>query len=384
MSSPSNPSQSNPLLTLAARGIPGRAPYEPRKPAEELQREYGLTEVIKLASNENPFGPSPSVATALSAAAVEIQRYPDGACFALRERLARHLNVRPAQLTLGNGSNDVLVLLAEAFLTPDVSAVYDQYSFVVYRLAVQACGARQKVAPANPRDHRQPLGHDLAAMRELVDDSTRLVFIANPNNPTGTWLEQDEIAAFLESLPEHVITVLDEAYLEYSRQAGDQESLDWLTRFPRLVVVRTFSKAYGLAGLRVGYSVSSEEIAELLNRVRQPFNVNSLAQAGAIAALDDQQWLQQGVAATAAGMEQMQRGLQALGLSWIPSRGNFLLVDMAAADTATAMNEHLLRAGVIVRPVANYGLAEFLRITVGSEIENASLLTAMKEFFNQS
>jgi histidinol-phosphate aminotransferase len=377
-------SQSNPLLKLAAEGISGLAPYQPGKPAEELQREYGLTDVIKLASNENPFGPSPSVAPALAAAALEIARYPDGAGFALRECLARHLNVRPAQLTLGNGSNDVLVLLAEAFLTPDVSAVYDQYSFVVYRLAVQACGAHAKVAPANPRDHRQPLGHDLAALRERVDESTRLVFIANPNNPTGTWLEQDDIRAFLNAMPEHVITVLDEAYLEYSQQSGDQDAIDWLSEFPRLVVVRTFSKAYGLAGLRVGYSVSSEAIAELLNRVRQPFNVNSMAQAGAIAALGDQQWLQQGVAASAAGMEQLERGLQTLGLSWIASRGNFLLVDFEAESKATAMNDYLLRAGVIVRPVANYGLPALLRITVGSEAENERLLSAMNGFLNQS
>jgi histidinol-phosphate aminotransferase len=377
-------SQSNPLLKLAAEGISGLAPYQPGKPAEELQREYGLTDVIKLASNENPFGPSPSVAPALAAAANEIARYPDGAGFVLRERLARHLNVRPAQLTLGNGSNDVLVLLAEAFLTPDVSAVYDQYSFVVYRLAVQACGAHAKVAPANPRDHRQPLGHDLAAMHERVDESTRLVFIANPNNPTGSWLEQGDIRAFLNDMPEHVITVLDEAYLEYSQQSGDQDAIDWLSEFPRLVVVRTFSKAYGLAGLRVGYSVSSEAIAELLNRVRQPFNVNSMAQAGAIAALGDQQWLQQGVAASAAGMEQLERGLQTLGLSWIPSRGNFLLVDLETEGNATAMNDYLLRAGVIVRPVANYGLPAWLRITVGSEAENERLLGAMNGFLNQS
>jgi len=376
-------SQSNPLLKLAAEGISGLAPYQPGKPAEELQREYGLTDVIKLASNENPFGPSPAVAPALAAAAHEIARYPDGAGFALRERLARHLNVRPAQLTLGNGSNDVLVLLAEAFLTPDVAAVYDQYSFVVYRLAVQACGARAKVAPAHPRDHRQPLGHDLAAMRERVDESTRLVFIANPNNPTGTWLEQDDIRAFLNAMPEHVITVLDEAYLEYSQQPGAQDAIDWLSEFPRLVVVRTFSKAYGLAGLRVGYSVSSEAIAELLNRVRQPFNVNSMAQAGAIVALGDQQWLQQGVAASAAGMEQLERGLQTLSLSWIASRGNFLLVDLEAEGKAAAMNDYLLRAGIIVRPVANYGLPAFLRITVGSQAENERLLSAMNGFLNQ-
>ena len=370
----------NPHSDLAAAAISGLAPYEPGKPAAALRREYGLSDVIKLASNENPLGPSPTVKAALLAAADDVERYPDGACFELRDALARHLQVNPDQLTLGNGSNDVLVLLAETFLTERVAAVYDQYSFVVYRLAVQACGAKAHVSDSNPPDHAQPLGHDLDAMRALVDATTRLVFIANPNNPTGTWLEQDELRRFLRDMPDHVITVLDEAYLEYARQSDEPDTLAWLHEFPRLVIVRTFSKAYGLAGLRIGYCVSSPSIAELLNRVRQPFNVNSMAQKAALAALADQQWLQQSVIANATGMHQLQQGLDKLGLQWIPSRGNFLLVDLGSAERAVACNEYLLRAGVIVRPVANYGLPAYLRITVGTAEETRRLLETMTRF----
>lgn len=372
--------QQNHFLSLAAPGIAGLAPYQPGKPAEELKRELGLTDVIKLASNENPAGPSPAVRAALADAGQGIERYPDGAAFALHDALAAHLNVRPAQITLGNGSNDVLVLLAETFLTAQTSAVYDQYSFVVYRLAVQGCGAEARVAPANPVGHAQPLGHDLAAMRGLVDDSTRLVFVANPNNPTGTWLEQDELRQFLASLPTSVIAVLDEAYVEYAHQDGDTDPISWLEEFPNLVIVRTFSKAYALAGLRVGYAVSSIAIAELLNRVRQPFNVNSLAQRAAIAALGDQDWIDQGVKANAAGMRQLQAGLDSVGLGWVPSRGNFLLVDFATAERATAANTYLLHRGVIVRPVANYGLPQYLRISIGTALENERLLAELRAF----
>jgi len=369
-----------PYSELAAAAIGGLAPYLPGKPAQELEREYGLSGVIKLASNENPLGPSPAAREAVVKGAIDIERYPDGACFELRDKLAKHLQVQPEQLTLGNGSNDVLVLLAETFLTPDVAAVYDQYSFVVYRLAVQACGARAIVSPSNPPGHPQPLGHDLHAMLKLVDDHTRMVFIANPNNPTGTWLEQSALRAFLQALPEQVIAVLDEAYLEYARQSGEQDTLTWLEEFPRLVIVRTFSKAYGLAGLRIGYGVSSAGIAELLNRVRQPFNVNCVAQRAAIAALGDTDWLEQSVRSNVDGMLRLQQGLDKLGLRWIASRGNFLLIDYQTAQNANDCNEHLLRAGIIVRPVANYGLPAYLRITVGGADEIDRLLRALSDY----
>lgn len=273
----------------------------------------------------------------------------------------------------------MLVLLAETFLSPSVAAVYDQYSFVVYRLAVQATGAEARVAPSNPRDHAQPLGHDPVAMLALVDDKTRLVYIANPNNPTGTWLTTDELRNFLAALPASVIVVVDEAYFEYA-QAGDMpDASQWLDEFPNLVVTRTFSKAYGLAGVRVGYALSSPEIADLLNRVRQPFNVNSVAQATAIAALREYAWLQHCVAENNFELEHLRHGLTGLGLEYLPTRGNFLLVQI---PNAAACNEFLLRDGVIVRPVANYGLPDYLRISVGTRAENHRLLAALTAYMD--
>jgi histidinol-phosphate aminotransferase len=373
----------NPVIDLAAEAIRGLAPYEPGKPVQELEREYGVRDAIKLASNENPRGPSPAVREALLGATAELARYPDGACFELRDALAARLKVDPAQLTLGNGSNDVLVLLAETFLTAQQSAVYDQYSFVVYRLAVQACGAEARVAPSYPADHARAYGHDLDAMLALVDESTRIVFIANPNNPTGTWVVADELKSFLRALPDHVIAVLDEAYLEYARQDGEPDSIGWLAEFPRLVIVRTFSKTYGLAGLRVGYGVSSAAIAGLLNRVRQPFNVNSMAQCAAVAALADQDWIKKGVVANQVGIARLSAGLDALGIAWVPSRGNFLLAHLGSAERAAACNEFLMRNGVIVRPVANYGLPAHLRITVGARDEIDRLLALLRRFVEE-
>ncbi len=375
----------NPYIELAAAAISGLAPYQPGKPVEEVEREYGVTNAVKLASNENPRGPSPAVRQALTQAVTAqggagLARYPDGAGYYLRQALAAQLGVDARQLTLGNGSNDVLVLLAETFLEPGCSAVYDEYSFVVYRLAVQACGAEARVSPANPRDHAQPLGHDLDAMLRQVDASTRLVFIANPNNPTGTWVSQTQLRAFLAALPAATIAVLDEAYLEYARQPGEADAVDWLQEFPNLVVVRTFSKAYGLAALRVGYCVSAPGIAELLNRVRQPFNVNSLAQLAAITALQDQQWIADCVAANDAQLATLCSGLGELGIAVLPSRGNFVLADFGSVARAADCNGFLLRAGVIVRPVANYGLAQYLRITVGSATELGRLLDALRAF----
>jgi histidinol-phosphate aminotransferase len=368
------------LSSLAAAPVCELAPYQPGKPLEELEREFGIRDAIKLASNENPHELPASVVAAVHAELGEVSRYPDGACFALRAVLATHLNVAPECLTLGNGSNDVLVLLAETFLTPEVSAIYDQYSFVVYRLAVQATGATARVARSNPREHAQPLGHDLDAMLALVDEQTRLVFIANPNNPTGTWLSSAKLYSFLQQLPDHVIAVIDEAYYEYaSCDSGDDypNALKWLDEFPNLVVMRTFSKAYGLAGLRIGYGVSSPGIAELLNRVRQPFNVNSLAQSAALAVLDEQDWVQRCCLENNAEREKLAASLQNLGVSSLPSKGNFLLADIPAAGECY---EYLLRQGIIVRPVANYGLPGYLRLSIGNQAENSRLLEALTGF----
>lgn len=360
---------------LASESVRRIAPYTPGKPVSELARELGLADIIKLASNENPLGASPAALAAMRAALAESATYPDGSGHALKQALAAGLGLVPAQLTLGNGSNDVLVLLAEAFLTPGTEALFSQYCFAVYPLAVQATGARAIVVPALPADHAQmPLGHDLDAMRAAVTAQTRLVFVANPNNPTGTWVGAAALEAFIASLPSSTIVVLDEAYFEYARREGCGDGIAWLARYPRLVVVRTFSKAYGLAALRIGYAASHPEVADVLNRIRQPFNVNSIALEGARAALGDAGHIERSVALVQAERPRLARELAARGFTVLPSAGNFLLAHIGSAPRAAALDEHLLRGGVIVRPVGNYGLAGYLRITIGLPAENTRLL----------
>ena len=369
-------------LALAAPGVRGLEAYVPGMPMAELQRRYGLSDVIKLASNENPLGPPAASLEALRAALPGLGRYPDGAAFALKAGLARHLAVDPGQLTVGNGSNEILCLLAETFLTPGDEAVCSEFAFVVYRLAVQATGATLRIARANGAGAVQPLGHGLEAMAAAVNERTRLVFVANPNNPTGTWLPPDELARFVAALPPRVILVLDEAYLEYMPADARPDSLAWLRSRPNLVVCRTFSKMYGLAGLRIGYAVSDPGLAALLDRVRQPFNVNEAAQVAALAALGADEHVQRSRAVNDAGLRQLRDGLAAFGWRVPPSAGNFVLAD--TGGPAAAWNEALLRAGVIVRPVANYGLPNHLRITVGLPAENARLLAALAAHGNGS
>ncbi len=278
--------------------VRGLAPYVPGKPAAELERELGISGVAKLASNENPYGPSPRALEAMQAALAQIWLYPDGASHELKQALARHLGVHEAQLTVGNGSNDLLVLLAEGFLTPAHNAVFSQYGFAIYRIVTQATGARCIEVPALDMADSMPLGHDLAAMTAAIDADTRLLFIANPNNPTGTWAPPAAIKRLLERAPASTLVVLDEAYFEYGRERGSQDGVPWLAEHPNLVIVRTFSKAYGLAGARVGYAISHPEVADTLNRLRPAFNVNSVAQAGAAAALGDQAYMRRIVATT--------------------------------------------------------------------------------------
>lgn len=365
------------LLARAAPGVRELKPYQPGKPIGELERQYGVRDIIKLASNENPLGASPAAVAAISREIDHLALYPDGGGFELRGALARKHGVDPACVTLGNGSNDVLVLLAEAFLTPGVNAVFSQYAFAVYPIATQATGADAHIAPALSAKASQPLGHDLEAMRGLVNDQTRLVFIANPNNPTGTWLEDADLLGFLEALPDTALVVVDEAYHEYAAALGVPDATRWLSRFPNLVVTRTFSKAYGLAGIRAGYCLSSPRVADLLNRVRQPFNLNSLALAGASAALGDSDFIARSVRENAAGMALLSEGLQALGIAVPASAGNFLLVDLGRPSGPVF--EGLLRRGVIVRPVANYGLPGHLRITVGTTQQVQRLLAALRD-----
>jgi histidinol-phosphate aminotransferase len=357
------------FLALATPGVRGLQPYQPGKPLSELEREYGIRDAVKLASNENPLGPSPKALAAARDALADMARYPDGNGFDLRQALARRHGMSAAAITLGNGSNDVLELVARGFLGPALAAVYSEHAFAVYPIVTQAIGAQHRVAQA------REFGHDLEAMAALVDERVRVLFIANPNNPTGTWLPASQLEAFLQALPSRVIVVLDEAYFEYVDELDYPDTTSWIERFPNLVVTRTFSKAFGLAGLRVGYAVSDPQVADVLNRVRQPFNVNLAAQAAALAALDDRDYLERSVRTNREGMAQMTAGLQQLGIGYIPSVGNFLAVDLGRP--AAPVYESLLREGVIVRPVANYGMPNHLRITIGAERENARCLAAL-------
>ena len=350
-------------------------PYSPGKPVEELERELGIANAIKLASNENPLGCSPAVREALGRASDHVELYPDANAYYLKQGLAQKLGVADNQITIGNGSNDVLDLVARSFLDGNASAVYSQYAFMVYAMVTQACGARALVADALPVDAHQAYGHDLDAMLALIDDDTRLVFIANPNNPTGNWLLRAELQAFLDAVPAHIAVVIDEAYFEYVEIDGYPDTLQWLDRYPNLIVTRTFSKIYGLAGLRIGYAVSSAELCELFNRVRQPFNGNSLALAAARAALDDDDFVQQSRRNNAQGLLQLQAGFAQRGLYSIPSAGNFLTVRFG--EQSQQIYQGLLQRGVIVRPVGNYGMADFLRISVGTPAQIEQLFAAL-------
>ena len=347
------------------------APYQPGKPVSELAREMGIPEesIVKLASNENPRGASPRAIAAMRIAIEETGRYPDGNGFALKDALSKRYGLTPDRIVLGNGSNDVLEMAARAFLAPGTSSVYSQHAFVVYSLATQAIGATGIVVPA--RD----FGHDLDAMAKAVRSDTRVVFVANPNNPTGTWLTPQAVRAFLQKIPADVLVVLDEAYNEYLDAEDRSDAVRWSDEFPNLVVSRTFSKAYGLAGLRVGYGFSHPRVVDLMNRVRQPFNVSDIAQAAATAALHDHEFVEQSTLLNKQGMKALTEGFRRLGLSWIPSHGNFVCVKVGEG---AAVFQRLLRQGVIVRPVAAYGMPEYLRISIGTESENARFLAALE------
>ncbi len=347
------------------------SPYVPGKPISDLAREFGLDEsqIIKLASNENPTGPSPKVAAAVMRAMGEATRYPDGSGYDLKTALAARFGVSTAQIVLGNGSNDILELVAHVFLHPGTSAVYSRHSFAVYPLATQAFGATEIEVPA------KAFGHDLDAMRAAVRADTRIVWIANPNNPTGTWLPAAAVKAFIASLPPNVVAVLDEAYNEYLPREKQAATASWLAELPNLVISRTFSKAYGLAALRIGYGLMHPDLAAMLNRVRQPFNVNALAQAAALAALEDADYVRQSHEVNLQGMRQLETGFARLRLTYIPSFGNFICVKVG---NAARVNMALLRRGIIVRPVANYGMPEYLRVTVGTAAENARFLEALE------
>jgi histidinol-phosphate aminotransferase len=355
------------------------APYQGGKPIAEVAREFGLNEadIVKLASNENPLGMPESAKQAMIAAMMETSRYPDSNGFELKAAITAKYNVPQEWITLGNGSNDILELAARAFVQQGQSVIFAQYSFAVYPLATQAVGARAIVVPA--KDY----GHDLAAMAQAITPDTKLIFIANPNNPTGTFLPATEIEDFLQKVSSHVAVVLDEAYTEYLAPDQQYDSIAWVRRYPNLLVSRTLSKAYGLAGLRIGFGIAQPHITDLLNRIRQPFNVNSMAQAAAIAALNDADFLQKSAELNAQGYRQLTQVFDAMGLRYVPSCGNFVLVKVGDDDAAGArINLALLKQGIIVRPVGNYGLPQWLRISIGLPEENAAFLAALKNVLN--
>lgn len=364
--------------SLAVRGVQALSPYQPGKPIDELARELGLNpaEIIKLASNENPLGPSEKALSAAQAALAELCLYPDGNGFNLKQALSNRLGVGMDQITLGNGSNDVLEVITRCFADASSDVVFSQYAFAVYPLVTQAIGTRGISVPA------REWGHDLDAMAAAVTDRTRLVFVANPNNPTGTVHKADAIEAFLEKIPEDVLVVLDEAYCEYLTGDDYPDGVELLRRFPNLIVCRTFSKAWGMAALRVGYSLSSPAIADVLNRVRQPFNVDTVALAAATAVLDDNAYLQRAREVNTAGLRQLEQAFDTMGLSYIPSAGNFIAVEVG--ENAMGVYQALLAHGVIVRPIAGYGMPRHLRVSVGLPEENERFIEALAKALTAS
>ncbi len=360
------------LCDLAPAYIRSIAPYQPGKPIAELARELGIhpDKIIKLASNENPLGVSPLAMRAIQAAIADLARYPDGNGFELKQALCKRYGVEMAQIVLGNGSNDVLNAAARAFLTPSSEAVYSQHACAIYALEIQYTGAAGVEAPA------REFGHDLTAMLAAVTARTRMIFIANPNNPTGTLAGAAELHGFLRKVPPQIIVVLDEAYNEYIPDALKSDSLAWLAEFPNLIVTRTFSKAYGLAGLRVGYAFAHPDVADLMNRVRQPFNVNSISLAAAAAGLDDREFVRRSFELNQAGMRQLTAGLTRLGIDYIPSAGNFVSINV---KDGAAVFQRLLKRGVIVRPIGAYGMPAYLRVSIGLESENQRFLDALAQ-----
>lgn len=356
------------LERLVPAHLRSLAPYVPGRPAEDVAREHGLERVVKLASNENPLGPSPRALRAVAGALAELGRYPDGAGRGLRAALAGRLGVEPERIALGNGSNEIITLLARLFVGAGEEAVVSEGAFAIYRLAVQAAGGVVRSVPM------RGFVHDLEAMARAVGPATRLVFVGNPNNPTGTIFRRPEWERFLARIPDDVVVVCDEAYAEFVEDPDYPDAIREPDRHPLLVVVRTFSKAYGLAGLRVGYALAAADVIDLLDRIRDPFNVNALAQAAARAALEDAEHLERSRSAVRAGRRFLERVFGELGLAFVPGEANFLMVDVGDGGRVAAGLE---RRGVIVRPIAGYGFPRHVRITVGTPEENGALARAL-------
>ncbi len=365
------------LSNLAPDYIRAIAPYQGGKPISEIAREYGLNEadIIKLASNENPLGMSPKAEEAIQIALAEVARYPDGNAYDLRQAVSQHYGVTHEQIVFGNGSNDILELCARAFLQVGDEAIYSQHAFAVYPLVTQAVGAKGVVVPA--KDY----AHDLDGFLKAITEKTRLIFIANPNNPTGALIDKTTLETFLKQVPAHVLVILDEAYDEYLSGADKSEAVGWLAQFENLIISRTFSKAYGLAGLRVGFGLMHAGLADILNRIRQPFNVNLIAQAAAVASIADDDFVAKSYAANQAGMLQLTQGFDRLGLAYIDSYANFVSF---AVNNAAQVNQQLLENGIIVRPVANYDMPDYLRVSIGLFSENKRFLEALESIVKKN
>lgn len=360
------------FVSVATTGVQGLHPYQPGKPVDELERELGITNIVKLASNENPLGPSSKAVKAIENAFQDLSRYPDGNGFCLKNALAKRYQLEIEQVTLGNGSNDLLEIIARVFADSSSEIIFSQYAFAVYPIVAQAIGAKAVEVPA------VDWGHDLEAMAKAITDNTKLIFIANPNNPTGTYVKAEHVARFLSLVPENVIVVLDEAYGEYIDESCVEfpNGIELLKNHSNLIITRTFSKAWGLASLRVGYGLSNPIIANLLNRVRQPFNVDTFALVAATAVLDDAEYLERSRKTNDQGMQQLINGFDQMDLRYIPSVGNFITFD-TGRDGVTVF-QALLQHGVIVRPVANYGMPQHLRVSIGLPHENKRFLDALK------
>lgn len=356
-------------INIANEGVKSLSPYQAGKPIEELERELGITNIIKLASNENPFGFPESAKQAIINQLNDLTRYPDANGFELKAAVSKKFGVAPNQVTLGNGSNDLLELFAHTFAGEKDEIIYSQYAFIVYPLVTKAINAVAREIPA------KNWGHDLEGFLAAINEKTKLIFIANPNNPTGNFLTEAEVDRFLAKVPENVIVVLDEAYTEFTAESERLNSFGLLQKYPNLIISRSLSKAYGLAGLRIGYAVSNPEIADLLNRVRQPFNCNSLALASAVAVMNDDEFVKKVAENNRLEMARYEAFCQAQGLEYIPSKGNFITIDFK--QPAAPIYEALLREGVIVRPIAGYGMPNHLRISIGLPEENDRFFKAL-------
>lgn len=369
--------------SLASKSVQALHPYLPGKPIEELQRELGLASIVKLASNENPLGLSEKSIEAVKSVFKDGARYPDGNGYILKKALVdfyaqKNQHLKLNQLTLGNGSNDVLELIARAFVSAVDEVIFSEYAFAVYAIVTQAIGAKAVEVPA------KDWGHDLVAISAAISEQTKVIFLANPNNPTGTAFSSAELVQFMDSVPQNVLVVLDEAYGEYIDDLAFPDGLKLIENYPNLIVTRTFSKAWGLASMRVGYAVSNSVIADMLNRVRQPFNVNLFALVGAAAVLSDDEYLQKGVVLNCEGLQQIEKGLSKLGLFFIPSKGNFVTFSVHPENISNKtysgadVYQMLLKEGVIVRPLANYKMPDFLRVSIGLPEENQRFLSSLE------